>query len=326
MKLPPADLMMEMYKRMFLIRAFEDRLYLLFLHEAMPGTMHQYNGQEAVAVGVCSALNQDDYIVSTHRGHGHYIAKGGDIRAMMAEMFAKATGCCRGMGGSMHIMDLSAGILGSTAIVGAGIPIAAGAALSAKLRATGRVSVSFFGDGAANTGAFHEAMNLAAVWDLPVIFVCENNLYGFSTPLHKAMKVPDVAARASGYGMPGVVVDGNDCLAVWDAASGAVERARAGKGPTLIECKTYRFRGHSRFEPATYRSKEELETWLSKDPIPRLRNFLIERKVASEKAIASVEDEVKRMVEEAVEFARKSPEPEPDAAVKYVFAEDVSRE
>ena len=257
------------------IRRFEEKLYHLFSTRDMPGSMHQYNGEEAVAVGVCAHLSASDYITSTHRGHGHCIAKGADIRAVMAEMFAKSTGCCRGMGGSMHIADFSVGMLGANGIVAAGIPIAVGAGLTCQVKGEGRVSVAFFGDGAANEGAFHEAVNLAAVWRLPVVFVCENNVYGFSTHYRRVMLLENIADRASAYGIPGVVVDGMDLRGVHAAAGEAIRRARGGEGPTLLECKTYRYMGHSRFEPSSYRTKEELVEWKKRDPIALFRSVLL---------------------------------------------------
>jgi pyruvate dehydrogenase E1 component alpha subunit len=307
---------------MVTIREFEEQLYYLFLTEAMPGTMHQYTGQEAVATGVCAALRSTDYITSTHRGHGHAIAKGVPLRSLMAEVFAKDTGCCRGMGGSMHLSDPAVGMLTATGIVGGGIPIATGAALSARLRGSGQVAVSFFGDGASNEGSFHESLNQAGVWKLPVIYVCENNLYGFSVPFSAASALPDIAARAACYGFPGVVVDGNDVLAVYQAALVAVERARHGKGPMLIECKTYRHRGHSRFEKSTYRGDEELQAWLRKDPIPRFRALLVEREVITEGDAERMRQEVLAELEDAVTFARQSPEPGLDAPLQYVYASE----
>ncbi|NLF02568.1 MAG: thiamine pyrophosphate-dependent dehydrogenase E1 component subunit alpha [Anaerolineales bacterium] len=305
---------------MVAIREFEERLYTLFLTEAMPGTMHQYTGQEAVAAGVCAALEPSDYIASTHRGHGHAIAKGVSLRSMMAEMFARDTGCCRGMGGSMHLGDPAVGMLAATAIVGGGIPIATGAALSAKMRGTGQVAVAFFGDGASNEGSFHESLNQAGAWRLPAIYVCENNLYGFSVPFRAASAVSDVASRAAGYGFPGVIVDGNDVLAVHQAVRQAVQRARAGEGPTLIECKTYRHRGHSRFEKPVYRTDEELAEWMQRDPIPRFREFLMEEGVLTEGAFARMVEEVRAELDDAVAFARQSPEPPVDAALRYAYA------
>ena len=310
-----------MYRTMVAIREFEERLYHLFLTEVMPGTMHQYNGQEAVAAGVCAALRPDDYITSTHRGHGHAIAKGVSLRSLMAEMFARDTGCCRGMGGSMHLSDPAVGMLGATGIVGGGIPIATGAALSAMLRRSGQVAVAFFGDGAANEGSFHESLNQAGAWRLPAIYVCENNLYGFSVPFGVASAVVDIAGRAAGYGFPGVVVDGNDVVAVFEATLEAAERARSGRGPTLLERKTYRHRGHSRFEKPTYRTDEELQAWLKRDPIPRCRGLLVELGDLTESDCERLRAGVLAELDDAVAFARGSPEPPPDAALRYVYAE-----
>jgi pyruvate dehydrogenase E1 component alpha subunit len=311
----------EMYRMLVACREFEERLYNLFLTEVMPGTMHQYTGQEAVAVGICAALRPDDYITSTHRGHGHAIAKGVSFDSLMAEMFAKETGCCGGMGGSMHVTDASVGMLGATGVVGGGIPIATGAALSAQLRGSDQVAVSFFGDGAVNEGAFHESLNQAGVWKLPVIYVCENNLYAFSVPASVASAVTDVADRVAGYGFPGVSVDGNDVLAVYEAATQAVERARRGDGPTLIECKTYRHRGHSRFEKSNYRTDEEVQAWIKLDPVARFRRLLVERGALSEAEADEIRQAVLSELNEAVAFARRSPEPPPDIALRYVFAE-----
>ena len=321
-EIPAPERLVAMYRTMVTIREFEEKLYYLFLTEIMPGTMHQYTGQEAIATGVCAALGPTDYITSTHRGHGHAIAKGVSLRSLMAEMFAKDTGCCRGMGGSMHLSDPGVGMLVATAIVGGGLAIATGAALSAKLRGSDQVSVSFFGDGASNEGSFHESLNQAGVWKLPVIFVCENNLYGFSVPFGKASAVPDIAPRASCYGFPGVIVDGNDVLAVSEVASEAVERARDGEGPTLIECKTYRHRGHSRFEKASYRTDEEFHSWLKLDPIPRFKDYLAKQGTLTEGQAEEIRQEVLADLEDAVAFARQSPEPPPDAALWYVFAEE----
>jgi pyruvate dehydrogenase E1 component alpha subunit len=317
----PLELLVGMYRNMVAIREFEEKLYNLFLTETMPGTMHQYTGQEAVAAGVCAGLRPDDYITSTHRGHGHAIAKGVPFRSLMAEMFSKDTGCCRGMGGSMHLSDPAVGMLGATGIVGGGIPIATGAALSAKLRNSGQVAVSFFGDGATNEGSFHESLNQAGTWKLPVIYVCENNLYGFSVPFNQASAVPDIATRAAGYGFPGVIVDGMDVLAVYAAATKAVERARSGQGPTLIECKTYRYRGHSRFEKPTYRTDEEVEKWKQRDPIQRMQAFLLSENVLSQAEIDQIRQDVIAELVDAIAFARSSPEPAVDAALRYIFAE-----
>jgi pyruvate dehydrogenase E1 component alpha subunit len=316
------DKLVSIFRKMCMIRSFEDKLYYLFLNDpTIPGTMHQYNGQEAVAVGVCENLEKEDYITSTHRGHGHCIAKGVSIDKMMAEMYGKSTGCCKGMGGSMHLADFSVGILGATGIVGAGLPIACGAALSSKLRGSNQVTVCFFGDGAANEGSFHESLNLAAIWKLPVVFVCENNLYGFSTPLHKVMAIENISDRASGYGMHGETVDGNNVLAVYRSAREAVRRARDGKCPALIEYKTYRHRGHSRFESAFYRPKEEVEEWMKRDPIKRFKDFLLEKNILTEDELTLIENDVTRIIDRSVEFAKNSPSPLPDEPLKYVFSQ-----
>jgi TPP-dependent pyruvate/acetoin dehydrogenase alpha subunit len=315
-----SELALRLYRTMLLIRRFEEKLYYLFSTRDMPGSMHQYNGQEAVAAGVCAHLSRTDYITSTHRGHGHCIAKGADLRAVMAEMFAKSTGCCRGMGGSMHIADFGVGMLGANGIVAGGVPIAAGAGITCQVRSRGQVSVAFFGDGAVNEGAFHEAVNLASVWQLPVLFVCENNLYGFSTHYRRTMQITDIADRAAGYGIPGVVVDGMDVAAVHEAAGAAIRRAREGGGPTLIECKTYRFMGHSRFEPSSYRTREELEEWKAKDPLTRFAETLRRDFSVPEVEISRVGEDVAREIEDAVRFAEQSPDPAPDDWRRYIYA------
>ena len=320
--LPSDEVVVGIYRTMVTIREFEERLYNLFLTETMPGTMHQYTGEEAVAAGVCAALQPGDYITSTHRGHGHAIAKGVSLRSLMAEMFAKDSGCCRGMGGSMHLSDPAMGMLGATGIVGGGIPIATGAALSALMRGSGQVAVSFFGDGAANEGAFHESLNQAGAWKLPAIYVCENNLYGFSVPFSVASAVPDIAARAAGYGFPGVVVDGMDALAVYSAAASAVARARRGDGPTLLECKTYRYRGHSRFEKPTYRTDDEVAAWQERDAIRCMETYLTERGLLPTGEPERVAAEVRVALDDAVAFARSSPEPAEDAALQYVYSDE----
>jgi TPP-dependent pyruvate/acetoin dehydrogenase alpha subunit len=313
-------LAISMYRTMVLIRRFEEKLYHLFSTRDMPGSMHQYNGEEAVAAGVCAHLAPTDYITSTHRGHGHCIAKGADLRAVMAEMFAKSTGCCRGMGGSMHIADFGVGMLGANGIVAAGVPIAAGAGITCQVRGKGQVSVAFFGDGAVNEGAFHEAVNLAAVWRLPVLFVCENNVYAFSTHYRRVMLLENIADRAGAYGIPGEVVDGMDAAAVYMAAGRALQRARAGDGPSLIECKTYRFMGHSRFEPSSYRSRGELEEWKKRDPILIMAERLRAELGAAEPELAAVEEEAARLIEDAVRFAEQSPDPAPDDWRRYIYA------
>lgn len=311
--------LLEMYRTMLTIRRFEERCNYLFMQGRIPSTLHLYIGQEAVATGVCAHLRPDDYALSTHRPHGHAIAKGVAPRAIMAELFAKRTGCCQGKGGSMHVGDIDAGMVPAIAIVGANIPIAAGMALATKRLGTDRVAVSFFGDGAANEGAFHEGMNMAAIWDLPAVFVCENNLYAASTPVSVSFRIEDIADRAAAYGMPGVVVDGNDVVAVYEVAGEAIARARRGEGPTFIECKTYRLCGHSRSDPRTYRSKEEEAMWEAHDPIPNLGERLKEMGLATDETLAAIEGEVESVINEAVAFAEESPSPEPSDALKHVF-------
>jgi pyruvate dehydrogenase E1 component alpha subunit len=311
---------LDLYRTMVRMREFEEKLFFLFSTRQMPGSMHQYNGQEAVGAGVCAHLKDDDYVTSTHRGHGHCIAKGADVNAVMAEMFAKSTGCCKGMGGSMHIADFSVGMLGANAIVGAGIPIATGAGWTCKSAKQNQVSVAFFGDGAANEGAFHEGLNLAAVWNLPVIYVCENNLYGFSTHYRRTMAVDDIADRAAAYGIHGESVDGQDVEAVYQAAGRLVERARKGEGPALLECKTYRFRGHSRFEPASYRPKGEAEEWKLRDPLTLWAGRLSENFSVTEKDLEAIQKEAVKEMDAAVEFSEKSPDPAPEDYKNYVFA------
>lgn len=310
---------LELYRMLLLIRKSEEKLYYLFSTQEMPGTMHQYIGQEAVAAGVCAALRDTDYITSTHRGHGHLIAKGANLNAFMAEMFAKSTGSCKGMGGSMHIAEAGVGILGANGIVGGGIPIAVGAGLTCKIRGEKNVAVSFFGDGAANEGAFHESLNMASVWNLPVVFVCENNLYGFSTHYRRVTNVENIADRASGYGMKGIVADGMDVLDVYKKANAAIKKIRNGGGPVLIECKTYRYMGHARFEKPVYRTREEVEEWKKLDCIKRLKDQIITEKTYSEEEIMQVEREVAMKIDKAVEFAENSPDPEPDSYKEFIF-------
>jgi len=316
--------LIEMYRQMLTIRFFEEKVFELYGQNLVPGTIHLYAGEEAVAVGVCANLHRDDYITSTHRGHGHCIAKGADLGKVMAEILGKKEGYCKGKGGSMHIADFTIGMLGATAVVGAGIPIAAGAGLSIKLRSTDQVVACFFGEGASNQGTFHEGINMAAIWKLPVVFVCENNLYAMGTRQSLVMSVENIADRAVAYGIPGVTVDGNDVLAVYEAASEAVNRARRGGGPTLIECKTYRQKGHSRFDPAAYRPKKEVEEWLKKDPIPRLKTKLVEMSVLTEEEDERLRRKAKADVEEAVKFAMESPFPESEEALEDVYVEEES--
>jgi pyruvate dehydrogenase E1 component alpha subunit len=308
-----------MYRTMLTIRRFEERCNYLYMQGRIPSTLHLYIGQEAVATGVCAHLGPEDYALSTHRPHGHAIAKGVAPRTIMAELFAKSTGCCQAKGGSMHVGDVNVGMFPAIAIVGANIPIAAGVALAAKRLGTERVAVCFFGDGAANEGAFHEGMNMAAIWDLPVVYVCENNLYAASTAVSVAFKIEHIADRAAAYGMPGVVVDGNDVVAVYEVAGEAIARARRGEGPTLIECKTYRLCGHSRSDPRTYRSQDEEAEWEARDPIPGLGERLKEMDLASDETLAAVEAEVVALIDEAVSFAEESPSPEPADTLRHVF-------
>ncbi|MFB6453553.1 thiamine pyrophosphate-dependent enzyme [Bradyrhizobium tunisiense] len=315
-----AERLVEAFGTMALIRRYEEHLYRLFLQGLVPGTLHQCQGQEAVAVGVCSALQRDDLVYSTHRPVGHLIAKGASLKAITAEIWGKATGCVGGKGGQMHLADFSVGAMVSNAIVGANIPIATGSAMSFRLQGIDRVAVSFFGDGASNIGAFHEGLNLAAVQDAPVIFVCENNLYAASTHFGSTARITDIADRAAGYGMPGVVVDGMDVEAVFAATRTAVARARAGGGPTLIEAKTYRYRGHSRGDPGGYRGRDEHEAWTERDPIERLRRRLTDDFAIPAARLSALETAAQAQVEEAVEFAQKSPEPPPGSGLEHVFA------
>jgi len=312
---------MAVYRSMVLIRRFEEHLYALFLQGLVPGTLHQYQGQEAVAVGVCSALRPDDIIFSTHRPVGHLIAKGVSVRAIAAEMWGKATGCAGGKGGQMHLADASKGAFPSNAIVGANIPIATGAALGFKLSGSDRVAVSFFGDGAANIGAFHEGINLAAVKRAPVIFVCENNQYAASTHVSQNMLIGAIADRAAAYGIPGANVDGMNVMAVMESTLEAVARARAGEGPTLLEFQTYRYAGHSRGDPGGYRTKAELAEWQARDPILRLRNWLVQEQPVAPEELDQCERECQQAVEDAVAFAVQSPEPSAESLMHHVFAD-----
>ncbi|MFO0294902.1 MAG: thiamine pyrophosphate-dependent dehydrogenase E1 component subunit alpha [Rhodospirillales bacterium] len=307
-------------RRMHLIRKFEEAAEQSYIRGLIHGTMHLSIGQEASAVGAVAPLRADDYILSTHRGHGHCIAKGADPKFMFAEFFGKDNGYCRGRGGSMHIADVAGGNLGANGIVGGGLPIAVGVGLSARMRRSGQVCMVFFGDGASNEGAFHEALNLAAIWRLPVVFVCENNQYGMSMSTARSMPVANVADRAAAYAMPGHVIDGNDFLAVYETAHAACEAARAGDGPSLLECKTYRLRGHSKSDRNLYRTKDEIESWRARDPIPRLRDTLVAAGRMTEARAAAIEAEAGAEIEAAVEFARTSPDPDPHDLERDVYA------
>lgn len=307
------------YERMRLIRAFEDRVADLFAAGKLPGFVHLYAGEEAIAVGVCAHLTDRDYITSTHRGHGHCIAKGVDINAMMAELYGKASGACKGKGGSMHIADVDKGMLGANGIVGGGGPLACGSGLTAKVLGTDQVTVCFYGDGAAEQGTMHESMNLASIWKLPVIFVCENNLYAESTPwtYHGATK--SFADRATAYNMPGVLVDGTDVFAVYEAAGEAVARARRGDGPTLIEARAFRYYGHFQGDATTYRTEEEVASYRARDPIAQFRKRVLERGLVSEDELAEIDARVTQTIDEAVRYAEESPYPAPEECLTDVY-------
>ncbi|MEZ7196034.1 thiamine pyrophosphate-dependent dehydrogenase E1 component subunit alpha [Pseudodesulfovibrio karagichevae] len=312
--------LIHMYETMNRIRLFEQKLQEFFAAGEIPGFVHLYLGEEAVATGACSVLTDADTITSTHRGHGHLLAKGGDLKLMMAEIFGRSTGYCKGKGGSMHIADFDLGILGANGIVGGGGPLAVGAALASKYRKTKDVTVCFFGDGASNQGTTQEALNAASAWKLPLVFVNENNGYGISCPQCKSMAVVDIADRAAAYDMPGVVVDGNDVLAVYEAVTEAVKRARRGEGPSLIECKTYRWRGHFEGDACTYRCVEELEEWMAKDPIPRFEAKLLESKTLTQAEVDKIKASIAKDIDEAVAFAKESPMPKTSALMDDVYA------
>lgn len=317
-----SQLFLEMYRKMSTIRTFDRRAVEEFHEGNIPGVVHAYIGQEAVAVGVCSALRKTDRIASTHRGHGHTIAKGADINLMMAELYGRSNGYCHGKGGSMHIADFSVGMLGANGIVGAGLPLATGAALAAQLEGGDGVAVSFFGDGASNEGAFHGSLNLASVWKLPVIYVCENNRWASGNSAAATLSVEDVSVRSVGYNMPGVTVDGTDVLAVYEAAQQAVQRARDGGGPTLLECKTYRWRVHSesRGNPPDPRPKDEIDLSQSHDPIAVFSARLVEQGIATLDALRQIDGEIAVAVDAAIDFAQASPLPKPEDALMGVFA------
>ena len=318
------DVLLNLYRKMISIREFENKTVEKYAAGVIPGFVHLYTGEEAVAAGVSENLNPDDYITSTHRGHGHIIGKGGDMKLMMAELYAKETGYCKGKGGSMHICDLDLGILGSNGIVGAGLPIAAGAGYACKYREDNTVCVCFFGDGASNRGTFHESLNMASIWKLPVVYICENNFYGISSDQRDSMNVKDVSERASSYGVPGITIDGNDVLAVYEASGEAIKRARNGEGPSLIECITWRHRGHWEGDPDftqyVYRDKKEHEEWLKKDPIPRFHKYLIDNKLAEKAELDDIDEEIAKELEAAIKFAEDSPVPKLSSLLEDVFA------
>ena len=311
--------LIEIYTTMVRIRAFEERA-LSEYRKGLPGVIHSSAGEEAIPAAVCAFLRADDYVLSTHRGHGHIIAKGARFDKMMAELFAKETGYCKGKGGSMHIAALDRNILGATGVVGDGIPIATGAALGCKMQKLDRVVACFFGDGATSTGAFHEGVGLAAIWNLPVVFVCENNQYAISTHIKTYTKLKDLSDRAKSYGIPGVTVDGNDAIAIAEVARKAIESAREGKGPTLIVGNTYRYYGHSAGDPGTtYRTKEEVLKWKILDPIKRLRGQLLQEKIRTESELEAIITTTEKELDEAVKFAADSPEPSVEEALKDIY-------
>lgn len=317
----PADTLWLMYRKMSEIRLFEEQVWDVYTRGLMPGLAHLYIGEEAVAVGTCTALRDDDYITSTHRGHGHCLAKGGQLDRMMAEIMGKEAGYCRGKGGSMHIADMSVGILGANGIVGGGFGIATGAALSSKLRNSDQVSVCFFGDGASNQGIMLETVNMAAAWDLPAIYICENNQYGEHTPYQAVTGVEDIADRAKGLGLEGVIVDGSDVLAMFDSVNQAVDKARSGGGPTLIEAKTYRFHGHHVGDAQTYRTRDEAEWWrTNKDPIKLLSDYMVDNGVAKQEELDAIYEQVEREVLNAIEFGKDAPLPPPEQAYEDLYA------
>jgi len=322
------ETLIELYRTMVKIRTFEEKVAEIYWEgksptfniaaDPIPGEMHLYVGEEAVATGVCAHLRPDDFVAGTHRSHGHYIAKGGDLNKLMAELFGKKTGLCQGKGGHMHLFDANLHF-GCGGIIGAGIPHAVGAALAFKMQGKDNVAVSFFGDGAANIGAFHEALNLAAIWKLPAVFIVEDNLYAISVPKSKSTAVKSNAERAAAYGFPGVLVDGMDVMAVYEAAGEAIARARRGEGPSLIECLCYRYRGHFEGDPQVYKPEGEEEEWRKKDPIPRFRAQLIEQGVLTEEEAKKIDEEIAAAVAQAEKFARESPWPEPEEALQHVF-------
>ncbi|MFZ7121470.1 MAG: thiamine pyrophosphate-dependent dehydrogenase E1 component subunit alpha [Eubacteriaceae bacterium] len=311
---------LEMYYRMNVARHFEEKVAWFFSRGMVHGTTHLSVGQEASGVASCMALEKGDLVSATHRGHSQVIGFGLDINRITAELLGKETGYCKGKGGSMHIADVENGNLGANGIVGGGYSISVGAALTQQYKKTKKIVLCFAGDGSTNEGNFHESLNLASVWKLPVIFYIENNLYGMSTPIEKHMNIKDIADRAKAYGIPGIVIDGNDAIEVYEAVEKAAEHVRSGKGPVLIESKTYRWLGHSKSDAQAYRTKEEVEEWKSKDPIRRLRQYILENKIASENEIVEVEDKSQKTMDEAVEFAKNSPEPSLESVTEDVYA------
>ena len=317
---PADERHVDWYRRMTEIRLFEEKVQELFMEGLIFGTTHLCQGQEAVSVGAAAALRDDDYVTMTYRGHGHALARGMSMEGCFAELMGRATGCCKGVGGSMHFTDVDKGMLGAFAIVGAGLPVAVGAAYSAKLQGQDKVAMTFFGDGATNIGTFHESLNMAATWKVGVVFVIENNLYGEYTPVLESTAVADLAERAKAHGMPGVIVDGQDIDTVHAAVTEAVDRARSGGGPSLLEMKTYRFRGHSRTDPANYRPEGELERWLKRDPITILGERLAETGALSADAQASLREEIQQLVDETADRAKQARIPTIEEVRSYVYA------
>ena len=323
-------LLMEMLRRMLRIRRFEEQVLQLVDRGEIVGAAHSYIGEEAVAVGTCLALRDDDWMTGNHRSHGHPIAKGGDLKKAMAELLGKRTGFCKGKGGSMHLADFSIGILGESGILGSSIPTAVGAALGSKLQGNDRVAVAFFGDGASNEGVFHESINLAAVWKLPVIFLCENNQYAVTSSFKDMVSSENISDRAAAYNIPGVLVDGQDVITMYEAVSHAVTRARGGQGPSLVEGMTYRFYEHSlglgRIVRDLYRTDEEVEQWKLRDPIDVHKERLLSQRIATQAETDQMDDEVRRQVEEALEFARQSPYPDPSELFEDMYANPIPLE
>lgn len=315
------EFLLKLYREMVKIRQFEERVKFLFLEGIMPGTIHQCQGQEACAVGVCAALEDGDIVTSTHRPHGHALARGLSVDEMMAELFGKTTGCCKGKGGSMHMGDLSKGMVPAIAIVGGNLPLTTGIALAFKMQKKPKVAVAFMGDGATNEGAFHEALNMAAIWQVPAVFVIENNLYGASTPVGMVVRTDTLAERGAMYKIPGRTLDGNDPVLVYEAAKEAVERARAGDGPTLLELMTYRITGHSRRDPANYQPEGEKKASLENEPIGRFERWLMAEGLAEKAALEAIRSEIDDEVEQAVEAAQAAPEPAPEDALEDLFVE-----
>ncbi len=307
------------YETMYRMRRFEEEVFELYKQGLMPGLAHLYLGEEAVATGACAALNEDDYIGSTHRGHGHLVARGADIKRMMAEILGKKDGYSKGKGGSMHIMALDKGILGANGIVGGEIPIATGAAYTAKVKKTGQVVISFFGDSASNQGTFHESLNMAGAWDLPIVYIIENNLYGISVDIRKVTKVHDLSVRGQSYGIEGVSIDGMDVIEVYETVKKAVEKARRGEGPTLIECKTYRWQGHHVGDPATYRPAEEVAYWKERCPLKLFKEAALQQNLFSAEEFKDLEDKIEKEIQDAVAFAKENPYPDISEAFTDIF-------